>query len=287
MAIGPLLAGLLCDLLSWRWFFLINIPLGFISAVYFLMTSSAHTTHNSNISMDYAGSSLLIVIVVIVATTVNLVATSQNIVQAFLLIFSLLLAAFLMKVFLIHERKAIEPILDPDIITNRMVLLGCCIRGMLNFSFYAFLVTMGLFLNQPLHYSAIASGFILLPMTVSIGILSPIGGKIIDQIGPFKPAFFGILAYGVGYFLFAVSSTFPLAKLLLFVIFPGIGYGLSSPSVLAITMSTVPKEKGGLASGFFYLLSLLSSSFGISCVTIVVNYAHLFAKLYRFSNSFV
>src|SRR5213595_1637377 len=102
--IGPLLGGIIVHYLSWRWVFFINVPAGIAAAVILVMALHEQVEHRRH-SLDWAGAGLL---------TLGLVALLVGSQGGRASAAGLPLAAVLLVVFCLVERRAKEPILPLD-----------------------------------------------------------------------------------------------------------------------------------------------------------------------------
>ena len=266
MALGPLLAGVLSSFLSWRWFFIINLPV--VSLVLALTFKTKIEVPVNSKKLDIFGMLMLTTALMMLAVGFNFVGLSVLEIASFLLFFSFSLMIF--KFFLSYEKSIKNPFCDIAIFQNRIFIMGCVLRALSNFSFYTFIFVMGLYLMSNLGYSSFMSGVLFLPMTISIGILSSISSVVINKYGIKKALVSGFLLFSVGYYLSSFSQEVSIYTLMAIFTLPGFGYALTSSGLLNITMSTLSSSQLGIASGIFYMFSLLASSIGISFATIIM-----------------
>jgi len=270
MAAAPFLAAYLCTVLSWRWFFLFNVPVGaliFLYAGFFIAIQQPKLPQR----IDVMGLFVFFLMLITFLIGINFLKNERF----FYFVGAIAVSFIMFRWFLFREKKTKHPLIDLSLFESRNFLFGCLARCLVSFSFYAVLFIMSLYLHRGLGYSVFASGVAFLPMTLAIGVLSPIVGRLNALI---KPEWMTIL----GLFLFAVSGVFFMgldaqtSKVILFLMFmlPGVAYSLLSPGLLTISISvqTVPENKTGLATGVFYTAGVLGNLLGVSFSGIILNY---------------
>jgi EmrB/QacA subfamily drug resistance transporter len=275
MAAGPLLAGILTHFSNWRLFFFINIPIATLTIAMTLAytekdKSNNHTALNF-FNAFLLGSGILFLMLGI--------ALFKSISIALIIpIVSIILGLVLLIKYLISERTSDNPLLSAALLNNKFFIVGCAVRATTNAGFYVFMFIISFYLHLIYKYTPVEVGIIFLPMTLMIGFASPIGGKLVNRFGERLTISLGLALFILTYIIFTILTQVSLHSLpwifLLFTL-PGMSYGLSSPGLLTLTMRHTPEENSGIASGFFYMFSVLGSSFGIAIATIILNMNHL------------
>ncbi len=179
MAIGPFLAGYFAQVLSWRWFFLLNVPLGIAILIHLLFFIPKEQQPRQPHTLDILG---LIVLILFLVSLIIGIDSIKDIVANKVLICSLFIFAVILLSALIYiENRAQEPLLSLYLFKNHHFLIGCLTRSLTNFSFYIFIFITGLYLHLALGFLSLSSGIIFLPMTLIIGTFSLLSGKIIAK----------------------------------------------------------------------------------------------------------
>ncbi len=262
---GPLLGGPLIDTFSWRAVFYINVPLG-ILGTWMAATFIKETVHKTRgfANFDIAGSLLLgvalgtMVLVLDQGPTWGWGSTNS--------IISYLVTVGSSILFLIVERRQKEPIVD-----LKFFKIPAFSAALIT-SFISFLGLIGgiflipIFVQNLLGYSVTKSGYLFIPMALSIMLGAPIGGRLSTKFGPGLVTAVGMFFSSfIVYFIFSGIdirwSFFDIAWRLMFFAF-GIGMGLA-PLTTAAT-STVPLNEVGVASSLLALVRNISGAFGVA-----------------------
>jgi EmrB/QacA subfamily drug resistance transporter len=264
---GPVVGGLLVNAASWRWIFLINIPVGLITIVLALrwIPSTQQRRHNT---LDIAGVLLSTFgLSFVVFGLIEGQRYNWGHVRSFVSIPLILAVGIaLLAVFLIHQwrRRDDEPLLPLRIFANSdfatMAFVACAVL----FAVTSLLLPLTVYLQSVLGMSALAAGFVLAPPSVVQFILAPIAGKLSDRIGGKYILFGGLILFGAGFGLLALvakpdSHWYQLMPSLLLA---GAGMGAVFAPMNAMAMRKVSPQFAGAGSSVVSLARQLGAVLG-------------------------
>ncbi len=278
LAIGPLLSGFVITALSWRWVFLINIPVSIFSAIFTVLYVSESRKANDTESIDWLGSFFLALTVGFFVLGITQTSSwPYGIVAS---IYATSLASFF--ALWAVERKAKHPIIRSDLFKNRLFLTASAANFCIIFFIWAIFFLMPLYLQNARHYSVLQTGLIMLFFTIPLSIFSLIGGKLYNQHGG-RP----LIILG---FLFFIASTLiqinfnahtPTLVIELGALLLGIGWGLSWGPTTTDAICTLAPEDAGIASGSFITIQETGGGLGLAITVVVVNSESNFVTGYQ------
>jgi EmrB/QacA subfamily drug resistance transporter len=265
LLLGPPLGGLVIDWLNWRWVFFLLVPIGVAGMVLTAIRGRGRrvATAQPPPAIDYLGASLLVALTVMLTLVLDrrsVEAIGGGHRSVLIALFALGLAGFL-----VHERRAVNPVVNLALFRIRMFVFS--VLSLLLFattsSVLAFLLPF--YLQDVLHHSPSFMGLVFLAAPVSTIGLAVLAGHLTDRLGPRIPATVGLsiimIAFAIGIVLKA-DSHWTLPALLL--AFLGVGQGFfNTPNQTAI-IGSVPRAYRGFATGMVQMLFGLGSLLGIS-----------------------
>lgn len=266
-ALGPLIGGWLVDAASWRWVFLLNLPLAVAVAWIAARHISESCDRTARGGPDIFGAA---------AVTVGLAGVIFALIETpsrgwtFVTATSACMGLTALVAFPLIERRAPSPLLPPKLFRSRQftganlttLAVYTAIGGAL------FLLTVQL--QQSLHYSATAAGLATLPMTIIMMIGSPLAGALGQRAGPRLPMTVGPLVAAGGVALMAriVPGATYLAAILPAVIIFSVGLAITVAPLTAAVLSAVPDAYAGTASGVNNAVSRIAGLVAIAVLPV-------------------
>ncbi|TFH89977.1 MFS transporter [Vibrio ouci] len=263
LAIGPFLGGLLVSYMGWRWIFFINIPIIALSVLACLASIPAPEHQEKKGRLDIPGA----ILVTLILGCLSILFT-QGPTWGWLSSNSLALSAAIALFtfgFVYAERKATEPIANLSILRNSQFSSSAIASFTLGAFYSLAFFLMPLYLANIQHLPALNIGFMLLPTTAGVAIISPFVGKAVDQFGCKPIIMLGLLLLAISAILqsqFTASETTPF--ILLSFLCMGIGWGcVLSPSMTA-AVTSVPQHYTGAAIGNLGTIQNTGASIGLA-----------------------
>ncbi|WP_298769795.1 MFS transporter [uncultured Shewanella sp.] len=270
-AMGPMLGGVLTDLLSWRWIFLINLPIAVIVflLVYTLIEDDKPIDQNEPI--DYAGvltlSIALMALLLALDFGIGLGWEDPFIVSLFVIFFVVIVAFFY-----IEYKVGQYALIPTDMVRNYPFMSAGLATLMMSAIFFAVLVYLPLFFSQTMQYSAMKSGVGLLPVMLTFALASFFAGALYEKLGAKLILSVGSACLALGMFLLSsLTMHTSYASMLLGMFILGMGVGLFYSTITTAALTVVPQKRAGLAGGIIFMFQIAGGSIGLGLNTAIVS----------------
>ena len=269
---GPLLGGVITDVLSWPWIFYINLPLGLAALVILGLSRPAQTPRPAG-RMDFAGFALLIG-----ATCTALLLLSWGGVvypwrSAPIVGLGATTAVFLALLWPV-ERAAAEPALPPRLFADRVFATGVAGITLTVTALFGSLVFVPLFFQAVLGLSATEAGLRMAPLMGGLIISSVLGGRSVTRTGRYKPfPVAGLAIAALAYLALAWAASHGVGANamdgLLAVL--GLGMGLVMPNITTAVQNAVARVDLGVATATLGFFRSLGGAFGVAASGMILS----------------
>ena len=263
IACGPIFGGLFTQFMNWRWIFWIDIPIGAISIFLILGFKQKQPINNIKGGFDIFGLIFSAVIMVGIMLSLQHIKGIEKIRYIFPVI---TIAAVI--IFYFGEKRKKNPLIDFGLImSNSKIILGCAGRFISVIVFWVILFVLSIYVEKSLGCSPVIGGLVLMPMTALIGLMSPIGGIIVDKIGTRLPNIVGMISFIISSILLYIFSV-SLSMVVFFIMLAlfGSAFSIVSTSMLHFTLQESPNDSKGVINGIYYMISLLGGIVGLPLV---------------------
>jgi EmrB/QacA subfamily drug resistance transporter len=263
-SIGVLLGGVLTDLISWHWIFLVNIPIG-IGVV----AASLHLLPSERVRiacrLDVIGA---VVVTAALMIAVYAIVNGNDAGWTSARTLGLLGGAVVMLAgFLWHESRTPEPLMPLGLFKLRNISVANGVGVLWAAAMFAWFFLSALYLQLVLGYTPLQVGLAFLPGNIVMGVLSVgVSAKLVLRFGIKKPLATGLLFAAAGLVLLARAPTHGhfAADVLPSMVLLGFGAGIAFNPVLLAAMSEVAPQEAGLASGIVNTSFMMGGAVGLA-----------------------
>ena len=264
---GPVLGGYMTEYLSWRWVFLINLPLGLVSWWIAHRTLVGLPVPQRKPIIDYLGTVLMIIGLSSLLLGITLIGQGQSwrSEQVLMLLGASLIALLL---FVWHERGAPEPLLPMHLFANRSAVLCWCTVFFTSFQAISLIVLMPLRYQSITGAGADSAALHLLPLAIGLPIGAYFAGRRTSVTGHYKPMILGG-AVLMPLAIFGMALSPPSAELLsgVFMLLSGIASGMQFPTSLVGAQNSVAQRDIGVATSTTNLFRSLGGAMGVALMS--------------------
>ncbi|WP_431930070.1 MFS transporter [Nonomuraea jabiensis] len=259
---GPIVGGFLVDGLGWPAIFLVNLPIG-AAAILLGTRTISESADPEHASLDPAGQVLAIVTLAVL--TYAIIETRTNGWGSPITITSLALAAASGVAFAAVEWRQDKPMLPVRLFADMRFATVTAASVLLGFGANGAFTLLSLYFQQAQGRTALATGLLLVPMTITIMPASALAGRLTAKHGPRLPMLAGYAATGAGLLGLAAAGdghSFLLTGALF--VLTGAGQGLAIAPAVAAVLELVPRQRSGIASATVNTARQAGSALGIA-----------------------
>ncbi|WP_418647735.1 DHA2 family efflux MFS transporter permease subunit [Thauera butanivorans] len=265
-AVAPAFGGVLIDRFGWESIFYLNLPFGLLAllAGIFLLPSPREIRRHP---FDWLGAGLLS------GATLAMVEGIASLQHSGLVsvwtLGSFLLAAVLVVGFVLHARRARQPIISLDIFRSRTFSMGTLVSFTYGFGLFGSTYLIPVFLQHALGYTATAAGSVLIPGGIALILSTPVAGRMVDKFSPQQVTIWGLVLFGLSFFIFfALGGKVDYTELIVATVLGRIGLGLILPALNLATVRDLAAHQHAQSSVVVSYARQLGGVFGVAVIAV-------------------
>ena len=270
--LGPVLGGFITDNYSWRWIFLMNVPVGILAlALMYRFIHDPPWIRNARPPrLDMIGFGFMSLWLGCQEVLLDKGQEDDWFGSHFIVLMAVL-AAIGLVVFVARELTTQRPFVDLRILKTYNFGIGVVLMFLAGAALYGLTADLPLFLQTLLGYTATRSGFAMAPRGIGALLMMPIAGRLVNKIQGRYLVAGGFFIYGAASLVLSgISLEISPSVLFWPVVFTGVGISFLWVPLNTVALGVIPPEQMANASGIFNLVRNVGGSVGISLVTTLV-----------------
>jgi EmrB/QacA subfamily drug resistance transporter len=268
-AFGPLLGGFLTEALSWRWVFVINVPVTLAAVAITWRYIHQPPTGSDDDRVDYLG-----VVTISASLVALLLALDLGPDKGWgdpAVIALLAGSAVAMVAFVFAERRAGPQALVPsDVVRNKDFLAACIAVPLFGMGFFTVLMYMPQYFTKLLGDTALEAGLGLLPFMATFAVVSFVSGSLYERLGAKIILSAGAAFQLAGLALLAlIDESWGYAQTVPGLFLFGVGVGLFISTVTTAAVTALDESRASLGGAILYMFQVAGGSIGLGIATSV------------------
>lgn len=259
--VGPTLGGFLTQYTGWSSIFYVNLPFAaavlVLGALYMPPSDTASRSHG----FDALGAVYMTVSLVSLLLAISLLRDEGWYTPRMLILEGVFVA--FAALFLWREHHLAVPLIYLPLFKITAFSTTIAVSFLQSMAMFGSLLLIPLFLQHVHDFSPTYAGFLMLPLSVTMMVLSPLVGRLTTKTDARQLAAWGMLTIMAGMWLFSrLTITSPYGVLAAALVATGAGLGISSTPLSANLVNLVSQEKMGMASGVFNMTRFVGGVIG-------------------------
>ncbi|MFN0072520.1 MAG: MDR family MFS transporter [Chloroflexota bacterium] len=268
--LGPAVGGFLTDYVSWRWTFLLNLPVGLI-AMAMLWVTLRENIEKRQRSIDVAG-----VVTLGLGTGLLMLAMlegGRSVPEGPVLLLMYAVAIGSLGLFIVVESRAAEPIIPLSLFRNRTIAASSVLATIIGVVIFGTTTFVPPFIQGVMGGTAVTAGIAGIVLSAGWFVASTAGGRVILRLGFRSTGLAGALGLiGGSVLLVRLNGSSTLNDIWVSMMVLGLGLGLSSITTILSVQSAVDWRQRGVATSSNQFFRTVGGTLGISLIGAVFNH---------------
>ncbi len=268
-ALGPLAGGLLVSA-SWRWIFLVNVPIGVVAMAVAWWKLPEVPGHDVKRPSLWAA---LLVTGGVSALTFAIVKINDWGWHSPRIGLSLAASAVFLVLFVRHCLRSSNPFVDPALFRIRQFTGATLVMAPYSIAFGAMLFSVAVWEQAAWGWSALQTGLAIAPGPLLVPLTSLLlAGRLIARFGVAHTVTAGIVLFatGLGCWASFIGLEPNVGIVVLGMVTSGIGVGLTFPTLMGVSAAALPPSAFATGSGVVNMIRQAAFAIGVAIFAAVV-----------------
>lgn len=261
-ASGPVIGGVLTQVVGWRLVFFVNVPIG-LAALLLTFRYVPRAAGHGRRGFDLPAQA--VAIAALGALTFALIEARTRGWASPVILGGFAAAAVLAAAFVAVERRARTPMLPLGLFGGRAFAGGTAIGLLINLGFYGQLFVISLYFQNTRHMGPLNAGLALLPEGILVSLAAFLSGHRTSRTGARPTMLTGLAVGAAGLFGLTVTGAHtPYALIVVPLMAAGFGMAFTMPAATTTVVEAAPAERAGVASGAINTGRQVGSTVGVA-----------------------
>ncbi|HVV29911.1 MAG TPA: DHA2 family efflux MFS transporter permease subunit, partial [Mycobacteriales bacterium] len=266
---GPILGGWLIDVASWRWVFLINVPIGAAALIYAFLVLPKDNPSPSE-SFDFLGMLLLSPGLALFLFGVSSIPTEGTVASTRVLLPGVI-GLLLVSAFVLHAFRPQHPLIDLRLFKNKQLTLSVIGMFLFAMAFFGATLLLPSYFQQVRMEDTLHAGLLVAPQGIGAMITMPIAGMLADRMAISKIVVPGVAVMCIGMAeLTQVGPHTSYAALLAGLFVMGLGMGATMMPLFTAALQTLTGPTIARGSTLMNIMQQIASSVGAAVMSVVL-----------------
>jgi EmrB/QacA subfamily drug resistance transporter len=267
LAFGPSIGGFLLAAGGWRLIFLVNVPVGIVGMLAARVLVPRSRNLQARVPYDWVGLSLFVPAIGVLLVALSFGNRWGWVSPVTLGLLALALAG--VAIFVVKERRAEHPMVDPSLFSRPAFSAGIS-SGLLSYLvLFGSMFAVPFFLERARGSGPGHAGLVLSALPLTLGAVAVLASRLAQHLGTRALTVSGMAITAAGLVALGVTTptSGPLAAGLAVV---GAGLGLFTPANNSAIMRSAPRPQAGVASGVLNMTRGLGTAMGLAVTGLVL-----------------
>ena len=268
-ALGPTLGGIVIEQFNWRYIFYIGMPIGIASIMMGSVFLPEREEDGPRTRFDWTG---FVLMAASLASLLTGLSNGQR--EGWHSDFVLGLIALALigtAAFLWWELHIDKPLVNLRVFANASFTASASVACIFGIGLFGSTYLVPLYVQTLQHFTPLASGLLLMPAGIIMGICMPIAGYLSDRLAARTLVIAGLVSFGISSFWLAqVNSNMTFWSMAWAVVFSRIGLAIMKPSLNVAALRALKPEHLSQGAGMINFARQLGGAFGVNLLSVTL-----------------